>query len=290
MDAPCQHESESPNVPAEPIHQPSLEELAAEYRKQAEHWEASGSAQILSQVFEQELSLFPASIITQCVCIGLGRLISRMTWQGPREGAWYEESTAPLHQLVFLRQLLGLLRKKHNIQGVSFQDPTFTEVERAFLLSLGYKVFLHPKAFEVMHPTTFVFAPRFRKDLVVGLFRIAHPALYIGTDIDEAIAFAQIMDGTSDPIDNTQHQQMNVMEEPPRTPLQPATQYTIDLLVRFREATAREPMPVFDKHQWCRDSAIYWLQQQERQDTSPAEGKTARQGSLSQDERSLEWE
>ena len=94
----------------------------------------------------------------------------------------FGEFVAPLHQLAVLIVLLQVLRTKYDIPTVYFQDPNFQPVENQFLESLGYTVLDDPKAFDLMSPSTFLFAPYCPEDVNYRALDSSFPALYIGND------------------------------------------------------------------------------------------------------------
>ena len=90
--------------------------------------------------------------------------------------------------MAFLTVLLPLLRPHHRIQEICFQGPISNDAEIAFLEDeLGYTVLETPHAFDKITTETFVFAPYVPEQIVAEALERAHPALYIGNDIDERI-------------------------------------------------------------------------------------------------------
>lgn len=244
MAAQGQQGSPSTSASAKTAPEPSLQVVAEEYQRQVERFNASGSAQLLSRLFEEELELFPNNTITRIVCLGLNRITARMTWQGPRERSNYEQSTAPFHQFVFMTLLLDLLKKRHNITEVILQDPAFKEVEIAFFESLGFKVLRDPQAYFAVDAETFVYGPRFPRDLIIKFIGMAFPAVFIGENLNEAITFTQA------------------------TNQGPAAPHLIEQLAKFRDAMRERPMSNFDNEHWCRGTSIYWNLRLERQEPS----------------------
>ena len=94
----------------------------------------------------------------------------------------FGEFVAPLHQLAVLIVLLQVRRTKHDIPNVYFQDPDFQPVENQFLESLGYILLDDPEAFDLMSPSTFLFAPYCPEDVNYRALDFSFPALYIGND------------------------------------------------------------------------------------------------------------
>ena len=137
--------------------------------------------QTLSDCFERKLRLFEDTKLTQYVCLGLGSLSNYYPYD-----PWPKN---PLHLLIFLTILVELLRKKHNIQDIYFQDPRFTAVDISFLRSQEYHVLDDPRAFEIIDSSTLVFAPGLHRNLYAQAFAKYRPALLIGNNLEAILRF-----------------------------------------------------------------------------------------------------
>ena len=129
--------------------------------------------------------------ITQCICLGLGRFRN-----------FHGHFNASLHRLAMLEMLLEKLanagdgenenknKNKNKIQ-VYFQDAAFTDPEKHFLEPRGYEVLSNDNdsVFAKMKsPCTFLFAPYLSAVLLsTAVMDDNFPALYVGTDLNEAI-------------------------------------------------------------------------------------------------------
>lgn len=175
--------------------------------------------------FERILEFKDGSPITQCISLGLGNF---------DEGD--PQSGTSLHQLAVLTVLLQILADRHNIQKIYFQDPVFTEVERAFLRSLGYTVLEDPAACEKMSAETFLFAPFLPYDVAASALMVAFPALYIG---------------------NSPAKYLNSLRSFKYTgPEIPEMMGTFE---RFQYAVVNgEPLPSFDQQSWTRNTIVHW--------------------------------
>ena len=208
----------------------SFEELSAAFEKCVQHLRNSDCHEVLTRFFDHEHEVR----ITQCICLALGHFGTRRD-ADPRFG----EFVGPLHQLAVLTVLLQVLRTKHDIPHVYFQDPLFGIVEIAFLRSLGYTVLDNPDAFGMMSPSTFLFAPYCPDDVNCWALRSSFPALYIGPR-PQLVSWA-IVNG------------QNVWER--------LGARQIDMLFRFDRSTTggESMMPSFDREEWVTNAQVRWL-------------------------------
>lgn len=79
--------------------------------------------------------------------------------------------------------LAELLRKKHSIQDVYFQDPRFSTVDISFLRSIKYHVLNDPLALEIIDLTS-VFAPGLHGKLCAQAFTRYCLAPWIGNNLE----------------------------------------------------------------------------------------------------------
>ncbi|MCJ1422118.1 hypothetical protein MMC32_008494 [Xylographa parallela] len=94
----------------------------------------------------------------------------------------------PYHQLADLEMFIELLMPlRQNLQNkkmnVFMQDPSFNELDEAFLRSRGFHILKHPEAYNRMTPATFLYAPGNHDDVVYHANRVAEPALFIANDV-----------------------------------------------------------------------------------------------------------
>ena len=121
-----------------------LEQLKTMFEAHNAKFQTTASPQMLYQHFAEDLKLFPNLDITRCVFLGLGRPTRALIT--PKVGKVDTEKqkqfkAAPLTQLVFLTNLLALLKTKHDINEVFvevFVDNTiYAATEDSFLRSLS---------------------------------------------------------------------------------------------------------------------------------------------------------
>lgn len=174
--------------------------------------------------------------ITQCICLGLGNFDIVADNKDDPQSGWRHRS---LHQLAVLTVLLQILAEKHTtIQETYFQDPVFTEVEKAFLRYLGYTVLEDPAACRLMSANTFLFSPFLCHDVAASALMVAFPALYIGNSPDRGL------------------KTLRLFHNHPK----PESQERIRIFDRFRNAVVDgEPLPSFDQQSWAKDTTVHWL-------------------------------
>lgn len=210
----------------------ALPEISAAFEQCMQHLQEWHCQTHLSRLFDHEHNFK----LTHCICLGLGNFST----PHDEDERYLGDFTGPLHQLAVLTILLRVLREKHDIRTVYFQDPTFQPAEIQFLESLGYTVLDDPDAFDVMSASTFLFAPYCPYDVTARALRSALPALFVGNDPQEA--------GWS---------VMYRQRGPERVRAQQA-----DVWFRFLMSTKDgEPkmMPEFDREEWLTKTQVRWL-------------------------------
>ena len=121
-----------------------LEQLKKMFEAHNAKFQTTASPQMLYQHFAEDLGLFPNLNITRCVFLGLGRptraLITPKLGEADTEKQ-KQFKAAPLTQLVFLTNLLVLLKAKHDINEafveVCVDNTIYAATEDSFLRSLS---------------------------------------------------------------------------------------------------------------------------------------------------------
>lgn len=181
--------------------------------------------------------------ITHCLCLNIGHFmhINKEARPGRRTTANLNTS---LHQLAMLEILIEGLTGKGDPIEVYFEDVTFTGPERDHLLSRGYVVTQDYSGLNRMSATTLLFAPCVSHRFIARALRPGDPALYIGTNLDEAI------EGITTRETKESH---------------PETEKWLEHLQRFKQASFQtEDLPIFvhrvDNGVECwRYGSVYWL-------------------------------
>ena len=181
------------------------------------------------------LNLNHGTKLTQCICLGLGHFNLAADKKGKLQSS---SSHTSLHQLAVLIVMLRILADRHTIQETYFQDPAFTEVEKAFLKSLGYTVLEDPAACKKISSHTFLFAPFLGYPVAASALTVAFPALYIGNSPDKYL-------------ESLRHYHKHPTSE---------VEDIIRILVLFQNATVDgEALPSFDQQLWADKTTVHWL-------------------------------
>jgi hypothetical protein len=79
---------------------------------------------------------------------------------------------------------------KHAIDNIYFQDPVFNALDRAFLLSRGYKILHTPESETHLTENTFVFTPGTEWNVCLSPINTpSPPALYITRDMTRQTSY-----------------------------------------------------------------------------------------------------
>ncbi|KAL9133775.1 MAG: hypothetical protein Q9175_005047 [Cornicularia normoerica] len=165
-----------------------------------------------------------------------------MIQRGRRIATFYHMRSfqLPLENAFSICKSRNAMKTKHDIRDVVFQDPSFRPVEIQFLDSLGYTVLDDPDAFDMMSPSTFLFAPYCPDIVTYKALKSSFPALYIGNDPRSVIS--SIMCRRSG------LERMRARRQ-------------VDTFLRFVICTKQgeSMMPVFDGEVWVADAQVRWL-------------------------------
>ena len=132
----------------------------------------------------------PTIRVTNCICLGLGSLSGRM---GVPEAKPIPDREIKYHmdismaQLVAFENMMNVLKKNFviNDDDVFLQDPTFNELDKGFLTSLGFKVVDSPASNNLITEETFFFAPHVVNSVAYSSLAANFPAVYIGNPLRE---------------------------------------------------------------------------------------------------------
>lgn len=222
-------------------------EIWTEFQKYLSYWQATEQLEVIDQLFSKPLhhKNHPGTTITRCVCIGVGAFQPQRSWPEISPEEIQDLVHSALDQMAFLTVLLPLLRKHHDIQEVYFQDPTYNDAEISFLQDkLGYTVLETPQAFDKITTETFVFAPYVPEHIVAEALERAHPALYIGNNIDERVEKLRTRGPT-----RLWGVEMGTESGVPM----------VETYARFGEMVDVWPLLVHDaRMKWCGDTYIHW--------------------------------
>ncbi|CAL3972099.1 unnamed protein product [Diplocarpon coronariae] len=146
----------------------------AEMEEEFDHWKRSwGERPACKDLKERIRDIENARKIQNIVVLGLGSLQSAR-----REGR-----RASATQLAALQTIVGSLERGAELQ-LTFQDPQFTDVDKEFLTSLGYKVVDDPGAFTEVGEGSLVYAIHCYGEVYKAISQRPRPAVLIGTNVE----------------------------------------------------------------------------------------------------------
>lgn len=146
----------------------SLEEMKGDFEHWKKAWEESDACGDLKKKIE-------GLQIENAVVLGLGSLQSSR-----REGR-----RASATQLAALQTIIG------RDLPVVLQDPQYTELDKEFLVGLGYKVVDDPGAFSEIRTSTLVYAIHCYGPVYKRISDGPRPVVLIGTDVENFGRFDQ---------------------------------------------------------------------------------------------------
>jgi hypothetical protein len=146
----------------------TLEELKADYEYWKKGWEESDACKELTEKINTGKE--GKRVVENVVCLGLGSLQSSR-----REGR--RSSATQLAALQTIKNALGGELK------VVAQDPQFTELDKEFLVGLGFSVVDDPEAFTKIGEGSLVYAIHCYAKVYKAASDAPRPALLIGTDV-----------------------------------------------------------------------------------------------------------
>lgn len=144
----------------------TLEEMKVDFAHWKKAWEESEACKELKEKLEG------LEKIANVVVLGLGSLQSSR-----REGR-----RASATQLAALQTIVGVLKEGDG--GIVLQDPQYTELDKEFLGSLGYKVVDDPVAFESIGKRSLVYAIHCYGPVYKSINDGRRPRILIGTDVE----------------------------------------------------------------------------------------------------------
>lgn len=153
----------------------TLTEMKDEFEHFKRSWEDRPACNVLK---EKAKDIERARKIENVVVLGLGSLQSAR-----REGR-----RASSTQLAALQTIAGTMEMGSDVTFV-FQDPQFTEVDKQFLASLGYKVADDPQAFKEIGEGSLVYAIHCYGPVYRSVSERSRPAVLIGTDVENFLRF-----------------------------------------------------------------------------------------------------
>ncbi|KAL8820877.1 MAG: hypothetical protein Q9223_000997 [Gallowayella weberi] len=175
------HESLIPTPEPPGLKQEDIQARYGDIQKELEAGGSNSIAQRLRYAFGVLLSKSNVDNISKCICTSLGSFTATKYVEKDKQ------PNRPLYQLfafeIMKMALEDHLRKK--IDLVRFQDPEMNNMDKLFLQTLGYEVIDHPRAWEEVARDVFVYTPGAPFVHVRDMLHHAHPAVYVGVDLEQ---------------------------------------------------------------------------------------------------------
>lgn len=151
----------------------SASDIADEYRRIRAQWETTEASQILRRFVTDH---GPASVST-AVCLGIGTF-------DPPDGGWDTKRRTYVQLIAFLLVVEAFEGKLGRKIECVFQEPVFTEPDKAFITSLGHQAVDSPQGFDMVKPGTLLFGVHLYRPIYAKALESCLPAVFIGTDLD----------------------------------------------------------------------------------------------------------
>jgi len=148
----------------------TMEELKQEFEHWKKQWDTSPASSELKTLLEDAKK---KSLIENVVFLGMGSLQNSR-----REGR-----RASATQLAALQTIISILGSEGKKLEVVLQDPQFTELDKEFLDSFGYKAVQDPEGFKEVKDGTLVYAIHCYVDVYKAISEGPRTAVLIGTDV-----------------------------------------------------------------------------------------------------------
>lgn len=169
--APASH-SHSPGVPrTEDLR--SATDIADEYRRIRSQWETTDASEILRRFVADN---GPASV-SSAVCLGIGTF-------DPPDGGWDTKRRTFAQLIAFLLLVEAFEDKLERKIDCVFQEPVFTEPDKAFIVSLGHRVVESPRGFDLVASDTLLFGVHLYRPIYSKALEHRLPAVFVGTDLE----------------------------------------------------------------------------------------------------------
>lgn len=164
--------SHSPGVPrTEDLR--SATDIADEYRRIRSQWETTDAGEILRRFVVDN---GPAAV-SSAVCLGIGTF-------DPPDGGWDTKRRTFAQLIAFLILVEAFEGKLGRKIDCVFQEPVFTEPDKAFIASLGHRVVDSPQGFDLVASDTLLFGVHLYRPIYSKALERCLPAVFVGTDLE----------------------------------------------------------------------------------------------------------
>lgn len=151
-------------------------EIADEYRRVRTQWETTDACQTLRRLISG-IATPPALAISKAVCLGIGTF-------DPPDGGWDTKRRTFVQLIAFLLMVESLEARLGTTIECTFQEPVFTEPDKAFIASLGHAVVESPQGFDMVTRDALLFGVHLYRPIYAEALSRSLPAIFIGTDLD----------------------------------------------------------------------------------------------------------
>ncbi|KAG9241849.1 hypothetical protein BJ878DRAFT_205997 [Calycina marina] len=151
----------------------TVEMLTHELDLYSTHWRGHKVSDDLKNLFKDS-----DSVVNNIVVIGLGSL----------HNARFQAKNDSWSQLIAMRDIVDFLGPEVDVPIV-FQDPAFSDIDREFLASIGYKVVNAPDGWMSVGPYSLVYGIHCYNDVLSSVVEDSRPAMMIRNTVDPNSAF-----------------------------------------------------------------------------------------------------
>lgn len=155
----------------------SVADITSDHERVVAKWRASPTNEHLRKLVRENITTHAADI-DKAVCLGLGTF-------DPATGSWSHKWAAHCQLDAFVAMVDCLAEAGNRAEPIKcyFQDPAFTEADKAFItgLSPGYSIVETPAGFGLVDAMTLVFGVHLYKATYSHALRNALPAMMVCT-------------------------------------------------------------------------------------------------------------
>lgn len=142
------------------------------YSKLCVEWRQSRVGKSVTAALKKRILNQDDIEVTEVICVGLGSI--------DRDDS---DRTSSIGQLAALACCIDVVKSKHTISNVYFQDPSFRLRDIELLKMLGFSILFDNAAHMLIKATTFLFSAYCPWSEVLCLFSHVKPALFLSSDL-----------------------------------------------------------------------------------------------------------
>ncbi|KAH6697344.1 hypothetical protein F5X68DRAFT_272311 [Plectosphaerella plurivora] len=149
----------------------TVADIEAEYETFRLRWQDTEASRRLKETVDSNIAT--GQVVRKAVCLGIGTF-------DPDHGGWDAKRRTYTQLLAFLDMVKHLSQSSDPIPCI-FQEPVFSDSDKAFIESLGHKVVESPAAFEAVDEHTLLFAVHMYRPIYEAALEKGLPAAFVGT-------------------------------------------------------------------------------------------------------------